>query len=380
MPPAALRFAAAFVLGALTLDAQSSGRSVPSRPPDAASNVPPPAPAKIRALTTATFGRAEYVSLADAATLLALKGTWQEKERRLTLADAKTKIILEADSREVSFNGLRMFLGTPAILRNGTLYVAKIDFERLLLARARPALVAAPPSRPRVVAIDPGHGGSDNGFENKRLGLKEKVLTLDVAQRLQKLLVTRGYKVVLTRTDDRALARDKPTDFRMRADLANRAGAEVFVSIHFNSLFPDTKTGGTETYMFTPQSHRSDRAWSPKEPDDTEREAAPVNRYDPWSALFEQLMHREVIGSLQTLDRGQKTMHSAVLRGLNCPAVLVESIFLSNEAEAARAAKPEYRQQIAEALAAGIEAYSDAVAALHPKPAAPATVSPRPPS
>ena len=79
-------------------------------------------------------------------------------------------------------------------------------------------------------------------------------------------------------------------------------------------------------------------------------------------------MHRDVIASLKTLDRGQKTMHSAVLRGLDCPGVLVESLFLSNDAEARRAAAPAYRQQIAEALCAGIADYADVIDSLRPKP------------
>jgi len=284
--------------------------------------------------------------------------------------------VFEADSREVSLHGLRLFLGRAVLLRNGVLYIGRVDFERVLVARLRPALLPSPPLPPRVIALDPGHGGTDNGMENKRLGLKEKVLTLDVAQRLQKILTARGYRVLLTRTDDRPLAPDKPTDFRRRAEVANRAGADVFVSIHFNSLYPDTKTTGTETYTFTPQFQRSDRAWSPLEPDDTERDAAPVNRYDPWSALLGQRVHAEVIGALKTLDRGQKTMHSAVLRGLNCPAVLVESVFLSNDAEAAQAATPAGRQQIAEAIAAGLAAYADTLTSLQPKPPKPPAVSP----
>ena len=104
--------------------------------------------------------------------------------------------------------------------------------------------------------------------------------------------------------------------------------------------------------------------------DDTEHEPAPVNRYDPWSALLAQGMHRAVIGSLRTFDRGQKTMHLRVLRALNCPGVLVESVFLSNETEAKLAATPAYLQQIAEALATGIATYADTLEALQPKPAA----------
>jgi N-acetylmuramoyl-L-alanine amidase len=150
----------------------------------------------------------------------------------------------------------------------------------------------------------------------------------------------------------------------------------LFVSIHFNSLFPDTKTSGTEVYTFTRTGQRSDHGWGFREKDDADPKPAEVNRFDPWSSLLAHSLHREVIGSLQTFDRGQKTMHLAVLRGLKCPAALVESVFLSNEVEAKRAATPEYRQQMAQALAAGIDAYASALEKISPKSAAPATAKP----
>jgi N-acetylmuramoyl-L-alanine amidase len=87
-------------------------------------------------------------------------------------------------------------------------------------------------------------------------------------------------------------------------------------------------------------------------------------------------MHREVIDTLKTVDRGQKTMHLAVLRGLKCPAVLVESVFLSNETEAKRAATPAYLQQIAEGLARGIGAYADTLGKIPPKQTPPSAVPP----
>ena len=96
--------------------------------------------------------------------------------------------------------------------------------------------------------------------------------------------------------------------------------------------------------------------------------------------LLAHALHRETIGGLKTSDRGHKTKHLAVLRGLNCPGVLIESVFLSNDAEARRAATTAYRQQIAESLAAGIRSYAATLDPLRPKsPSSSATV-PRPAS
>lgn len=379
MLPAALRLALAAAFGPVLLAAaEPAPRVAPTRPGAAGANPEAAASGRLASLPVTRISGVDYVSLRDAATLLGLKSAWAESIRRLILTDPSNQVEVTAGSREMAVNGLRLFLGSPTVLRSSVLYLSKTDFERGLAPRLRPALLGVPPARPKIIALDPGHGGADHGMENKPLGLKEKVLTLDVARRLKKLLEARGYMVVLTRTDDRQLAPDKPTDFRMRADVTNRAKADLFVSIHFNSLYPDTKTSGTETYTFTPQFQRSTRAWSPGENDDVERELAPVNRFDPWSALLAQSMHHEVIATLKTFDRGQKTMHAAVLRGLNCPAVLVESVFLSNEAEAKRAATPAYLQQIAGALAAGIDTYAAALEKLQPKPPAPPAGAPPP--
>jgi N-acetylmuramoyl-L-alanine amidase len=252
------------------------------------------------------------------------------------------------------------------LLRDNEFYVSKIDFERCLTPILRPALVGPLPARPKVIALDPGHGGVDNGMENKALGLQEKVLTLDVAQRAKKLLEADGYKVVLTREDDRQLGPDKVTDFKNRDILVNQARADLMVSIHFNSLYPDTKTSGTEIYTFTRNGQRSDQSWSFAESNDAEPDASAVNAFDSWSSLLGYIMHAEVIGHLKTFDRGQKTKHLAVLRGLNCPGVLVESVFLSNEAEAKRAGTAEYRQEIAVAIVTGIQKYAAVLDALRP--------------
>jgi N-acetylmuramoyl-L-alanine amidase len=149
----------------------------------------------------------------------------------------------------------------------------------------------------------------------------------------------------------------------MRTEIANRAGAQLFLSVHFNSLYPDTKTRGTEVYVYTPPHQRSSGGLTIGKGDDS-KPMQPVNRFDPWSSLFAHQLHRNVVSELGTPDRGQKTMHLAVLQDLNCPAALVESVFLSNETEARLAATTGYRQRIAESLAQAIRDYAAVVDAV----------------
>lgn len=368
--------ACSLLLGACSHAAKGAvAERPPAKPPvvpEPVAKVTPPVPvrvaparpgaqvAKSSLATSFRMGIFDYVSATDLVVWLGCKGTWTEPLRKLTITDKgdpANKAELNAESRETVVDGRRVLLGNKTVLRSGKLYVSRIDAERCLAPLLRPGLGVALLPPPKIIAIDPGHGGKFAGTENKRLNLEEKELALDVALRLRKLLQSAGYKVVMTRTTDDELAPDLTADWTMRSLIANRAGADLFVSIHFNSLFPDTKTSGTEVFTFAPQFQRSDQAWS-EGTDDTEKEAVPVNRFDHWSAVLAGAMHREVLGALKTVDRGKKLKHLAVLRGLNCPGVLVESAFLSNDAEALRVAKPEFRQQIAAALAAGIRDYA----------------------
>jgi N-acetylmuramoyl-L-alanine amidase len=325
-------------------------------------------PAGAGPITVTNLNHSSYVSVVDAASRLGLRMSWTAHgpagaRPGLVLFDASHRAVLTGESRDAQVDGLRIFLGEPVLVRGGRFYVSLPDYARRLMPLIRPEMCGPAPGIPRVIAIDPGHGGSDDGMKNPRLGLKEKVFTLDVALELRRILESAGYRVVMTRTTD------KNVDKAMRAEIANTQGADLFVSIHFNAGAPgDTRTRGTEVYTFTLPSQRTDQSWSERV-DDRESAPSPVNRFDPWSQVLAECVHREVLHSMQTEDRGQKTMHLGALRGLNCPAILVESAFLSNDAEGARAATPAFHKQLAEALLAGIGAYSAELARLQPAPA-----------
>jgi N-acetylmuramoyl-L-alanine amidase len=267
------------------------------------------------------------------------------------------------------------------VLRNGHLYVSRTDAERALAPLLRPGLCGAPPPAPKIIVLDPGHGGDDPGTENRALGLTEKVLTLDVALRLKKLLEAAGYKVVLTRTGDEALAGNKAVDLALRPNLANREHADLFIGIHFNAAAKDTR--GTEVFTYTPRAQHATDRWGELGQVDTALETGeqPVNRFDPWSAALAAALHQQMLQTLQTEDRGKKIAHWAVLKTLNCPGVLVEPAIITNDADARRVATPAFRQQIAEALAAGVRAYVATLDTLRlpPHPAA-ATSTPAAPS
>ncbi len=344
----------------------------PARPkPQPSSPTPRPTGSVTAVISTAglpslRINDTDYVDAAAFLARLGLRADAGPGGRGVVFQGGGHRVTLDAEERETTLDGLRVFLGEPARLRARVFYVSRTDAEKLLGPLLAPAGIPGPRRPPpRVIVLDPGHGGGDSGMENKLLKLNEKTYTLDVAQRLKPLLEARGFRVVLTRADDRELSRDKKTDLAARSALANRERADLFVSIHFNSA-PQAGVTGTEVYWFPPPGQRSATSWAVGEKADDESAASPVNRFDAWSAVLAGDLHRALLGGLGTVDRGQKLKHLGVLRGLDCPGVLVECAFLSSEAEARKAATPAFRQKIAEGIATGLAAYAARLGAPSP--------------
>ncbi len=361
-------------LGTLTLLGGSGLRAAPAGPPTAPTTVraPPARPFVTPALPTGLrLGGVDFVTATDLALWLGCKGTWTDPLRTLKLIDKSNpanRAELTADSREAGVNGLRIFLGEKVFQRDGHLFISRTDAERTLAPLLHPGLTSTLLPAPKIIVLDPGHGGEDPGAENKAFGLKEKILTLDVALRLKTLLETVGYKVVLTRESDTALSGNKALDLALRPDFANRAHADLFISIHFNAATKDTR--GTEVFTYAPRAQHATDWWGQLSHDDTALELndQPVNRFDHWSATLAGALHRQILHTLKTEDRGKKIAHWAVLKTLKCPGVLVEPAILTNEDDARRVAMPAFRQQIAEALAAGVRDYVTTLDSLRPKP------------
>jgi len=313
-----------------------------------------------------TIDGIEYIPVVDLQRRALLISVWQQKDEHLLLKNDHWKVELGVDSREAQVNDHRLLLGAPCRLSRRVFCISRIDADKILGPILLPGFQQSSVPNLQVITIDPGHGGVDNGTTNKRLGLMEKTMAFDVATRLAKLLRAQGYKIVMTRETDTKI------ELPIRAATANAAGADLFLSIHFNSLEADTKTNGTEIFTFAPANFRSTDSWSRKT-DDSEKEPSPVNKYDHWSSVLGYAMQHEMLGSLKTFDRGKKIAHWGVLKPLNCPGVLIESGFLSNPAEAKKISTPEYRQQIAEAIARGVKSYAATLESLRKSRAAAAT-------
>lgn len=224
---------------------------------------------------------------------------------------------------------------------------------------------AFPLSVHRVV-LDAGHGGTDPGASSAS-NVSEKDITLDIEQRLGAMLRKNGFEVVVTRGDDRLIP------LRERAHLANGSGADIFVSIHVNSI-PHPNSHGVETYYLGPTNDPSltqlaaaenltsgyaladlrkllDRVYADVRRDESHRLATVVQ-----NQLFSGL--RGVDPGLE--NWGVKRAPFIVLVATEMPAILAEVGCLSNDREAEMLRSGAYREQIAQALFHGIHAYASA--------------------
>jgi len=290
---------------------------------------------------------AKLVSVHDLAGLIGLDPSWLEPDKKLRLASQWSELVFQVDSREVLLNGIRVFMGEGTVPGGKSLRFSSIDRDRLLVPILVPQKAGTRPPV-QIVAIDPGHGGNDRGTRNEKLKLLEKDFTIDVARRLKSLLEARGITVVLTRENDSYVPLPE------RPARAATAGADVFVSLHFNSAASE-EVRGIETYVLTPQFQRSTGSDEARVEDGI---AVPGNRFDHWSSYLGYTVHRTLLEELKLPDRGLKRARFAVLRDLPCPGLLVEGGYLSNAEDAGLVSTEAYRDRLAAAVANGIDVYN----------------------
>ena len=224
----------------------------------------------------------------------------------------------------------------------------------------------------RVVVLDAGHGGNDPGAVYG--GVKEKDLTLKVVLRLGKKIEQGmpGVKVVYTRTTDKALASTKIEDLQKRADIANKAEGDLFLSVHVNAA-KSTSAKGVETLIMgeTPkeQQYNTNALFESNRDDlldmSNEKEAAIIRAYIQNLQFtygeFSQTMARCIQQNyMQTgrHSRGVKKQPLRVLYATNMPGVLTEIGFLSNKEEAAYLKSEKGQTAIVDALYRAVQDYS----------------------
>jgi len=252
-----------------------------------------------------------------------------------------------------------------------------VDLGTRVRGVAAPAVVAPPTADGETslmralglkigrIVIDAGHGGHDSGTIGAD-GIQEKDVVLDVALRLGKLLHQRmGAEIVYTRADDTFVP------LETRTAIANKAQADLFISVHANSS-PDASARGTEVYYlnFTsdPEAMRvaarenAVSTQSVHELSDLVKKIALKDKIDESKELatdVEASLYKGLEkGNDGLKDRGVKKAPFVVLIGANMPSILAEISFVSNPDDAEELLTPEYRERVAESLFNGVARYA----------------------
>jgi N-acetylmuramoyl-L-alanine amidase len=221
------------------------------------------------------------------------------------------------------------------------------------------------------IVVDAGHGGHDTGTLGPG-GIREKDIVLDVALRLGKLLRQRlGADVIYTRDDDTFIPLEQ------RTAIANKAQADLFISVHANSS-SDPTARGVETYYLNFTTSPDALEVAAREnavSDESIHELAGLvkkitlkDKIDE-SREFAADVESSLYGGLERgnpglRDRGVKKAPFVVLIGANMPSILAEISFLTNPDDAAQLREPEYRERIAESLYRGVAKYVNGLSGL----------------
>ncbi|MCE3047629.1 N-acetylmuramoyl-L-alanine amidase [Helicobacter sp. faydin-H17] len=223
-------------------------------------------------------------------------------------------------------------------------------------------------ARPKKrIVIDAGHGGRDCGALGV-LRVCEKVVTLAVARLLKDELIKRGYAVYMTRDADKYLG------LRERTNFANDQRADLFVSIHANSV-PKTSSktaNGVETYFLsTARSERARRVAEKENKDSIEvmnyfSKQTFLNFINAHRLIASNKLAIDIQGGIlnalrqdyaQVLDGGVREGPFWVLAGALMPSVLIEIGYISHPQEGRRITHREYQKLLAKGIADGIAGY-----------------------
>ena len=304
------------------------------------SNIPP------AVVSSATFGRG-WIPLRNWTDRCALGAASRIVSGGATTYRVSTRnglCVLAVGSRLARWNGMAVWLGfAPQIIR-GEPHIHALDAEKTLAVLSDLPLLGR--TATRTVVLDPGHGGGDSGTRSARNDL-EKTYALDWALRAERLLTNAGWNVFLTRRAD------VDVSLAERVAFADRVRADLFISLHFNSTFPQTQPSGIETYCLTPAGMPSTlvRGYA-----DDERAVFPNNAFDASNMQWAFRIHRSLLAQTQAHDDGiKRARFMGVLRYQNRPAILIEGGFLSNPRDAVNIDSGAYRELLAGAVAEALK-------------------------
>ncbi len=282
------------------------------------------------------------VSLSYMARLYTMK--MSRSSNKVRLENKWNRLEFETNSRRAWINGVMVWLHHPCRGSGNSWAIREDDFKKGIDPILR-AYAYLPKRIPKVVVIDPGHGGKDTGAIGPSK-IYEKNVVLDISHRVRKHLAQRGITIRMTRTGD-----TYPT-LQQRSDYAAKVAADLFVSIHADAA-GDSSVSGVETFVMTIEGADSSNHYG--EPGDTF--TMQNNKYDVANSVLGFSLQSNHVKASQRKDRGLRRARYAVLRNAPCPAALVECGFVTNPSEESLLNSVSYRENVARGISNGILGY-----------------------
>ena len=322
-----------------------------------------------------TFDGIQYIPLVKLCERYKLRCDWDTFTRVARLEKNGKYITLRAGSNKIIVNGSDRALERPVLAKDNTILVPVSFVKHDLKDLVGEAILERAPEREaplkrfgiKTIVIDAGHGGKDPGAIGKRFK-KEKHLTLAISRKLKAMLEDRGLKVIMTRDSDAFVSLPR------RVEIANKSGADLFVSIHINAS-RTRSLKGFECYYLSNAADDNARALQAAEGAALKLEGAaspvPAGSRDLKATLWDMVLTenraesadlashicRSIEGSDTVDNRGVKSAGFYVLKGARIPAVLVEVAYISNKTEEVKLRDDAFLDKVTDAVAKGIMAY-----------------------
>ena len=287
---------------------------------------------------TKAYGR-NYVYLSDVAKYYGMQDS--VSNNKTVLFSKYSLMIFINDKKFCYINGIKVDLLFPAIKYKSYRCISSMDFLKTLDPILRHW--ALQKNKLKTIVIDPGHGGRDNGASGKRF--HEKDITLALARKVASLLKRMGYKIYLTRNSDKFI------ELKKRPAMAKRVKADIFISIHANKA-ENKSVSGAESFSMTPAGASSTYS---RKPTSTSYSG---NKHDANNTALTYWIQRSLVGKTKSVDRGLKHARFMVLKEAACPAILIETGFLSNTKEEKLLGTNAYQWKVARGIVQGISRYN----------------------
>jgi len=287
---------------------------------------------------------------------------WDTISQVVTLSDGQVKARILVGSDVVMLEEEKIQL-SARVKRAQNIILVSPDFEEKVMKRftAWPAIIKF-----RRIVLDPGHGGKDTGAISPS-GFHEKNIVLEIAQKVKQNLIQQGIDVVMTREGDEFVSLEG------RTEIASRAKADLFVSIHANANPYSRSLAGLEVYYLSELSSK-DRKEEQRLKNhhilfqELAMDRASIDLQNivadmllgykqQESHTFASQLAKNIAKNVGMHDRGDKMARFFVLRNTLIPAVLIEVGYLTNPEEERLLATTDYHQKIADGISMSLLEY-----------------------